>query len=178
MKAKFCKYFLALLLVISGYTIQAQIIRPITPAEGTGGGIWLSGQSITADGTGIHAGETLVLAMEDSIMNTFSQATGGGAGAGKIVFGDLKFRRQLNANSLPFVSAVSKGSSLGSMKFSYYEKNAVVLSITVTDVIITKYKVFSSDCTGNNCAGIYEEISLSYKHMQYADGAGHTVSVF
>jgi type VI protein secretion system component Hcp len=178
MKANSRRYFLALLLVMAGCSIQAQIIRPVTPGQNTGGGIWISGPGITGDGTGIHNGETLILAVEDSIVNTYSVAAAGGAGAGKITVGDLRFRKPVNANSLPFVSAAGKGSFLSSIKINYYQKDVVILSITLSDVIITKYSLYSSDCSGNSCTGLYEEIAVSFKHMQYADNAGHSMAVY
>jgi len=177
MKADIKGYFLALFLITAGRSIQAQVLGPILQRQNTGGDIWISGAGITGEGTGIHNGETLILAMEDSIVNTYSAAAGG-AVAGKITVGDLRFRRQVNANSLPFVSAAGKGSFLSSVKINYYQKETMVLSMILTDVLISKYRIFSSDCSGNNCTGLYEEISLSFKHMQYADNAGHSVTVY
>jgi len=173
MKVSIKWYMLALTMIVAGCSLQAQILRPIEPAQGSGGGIWLSVPGITGEGLGIHNGETQILSMEDSVANTVSQASGG-AGVGKIVFGDLRFRKAANASSLPFITAACNGSFLPSLKFVYYQKNAVMLSMTLSDVIVTKYRIFSSDCSGNNCPGLYEEISLSFKQMQYADNAGHS----
>ena len=52
---------LALVMIIAGCSLQAQVIRPVDSGQGSGGGIWLSGPGITGDGTGIHSGETPVL---------------------------------------------------------------------------------------------------------------------
>ena len=177
MKVNIGGYFLALLLVMAGRSTQAQVLGPILQRQNTGGDTWISGSGITGEGTGIHNGESLILAIEDSIVNTYSAAVGG-AGAGKITVGDLRFRRQVNANSLPFVSAAGKGSFLSSVRINYYQKETMVLSMVLTDVFISKYRIFSSDCSGNNCTGLYEEISLSFKHMQYADNVGHSVTVY
>jgi len=176
MKVNVRIHLMAMTLVIAGFSVQAQSTRPADPGQNTGGGIWLSGPGITGEGTGIHNGETLLLAVEDSVVNTLNLGAGG-AGSGKIIYGDLRFRKAVNANSLPFVTAASKGSFLTSLKFNYYQKNAIALSITLSDVIVTKYRIFSSDCNGNNCPGLYEEISLSFKQVQYADNAGHSTQI-
>ena len=167
---------LVLGMIIAGGSLQAQIIRPVDPGQNSGGGIWLSGPGITGDGTGIHSGETSVLAMEDSVINTISIGAGG-AGVGKIVAGDLKIRKPVNANSIVFSAAAGKGTFLASLKFNYYQKNAIALSLTLSDVVVTRYRIFSSDCSGNNCSGLYEEITLSFRQMQYADNAGHSTTI-
>jgi len=176
MKVNIKYHALAIAIILGTCSLQAQITRPVTPGQDSGGGIWLSGPGINGDGTGIHSGETPVLAIEDSVVNTQSFGAGG-AGAGKIVLGDLRIRKAVNGNSLVFAAAAGKGASLASLKFNYYQKNVLILSLTLSDVIVGKYRVFSSDCSGsgNNCSGLYEEITVSFRQMQYADSAGHSV---
>ena len=176
MKVNVRMHLLAMTLVIAGCSMQAQSTRPADPGQNTGGSIWLSGPGITGEGTGIHSGETLILSIEDSVVNTVSLGAGG-AGAGKIIFGDLRFRKAVNASSFPLITAIGKGSFLSSLKFNYYQKNAIVLSITLSDVLVTRYRIYSSDCSGNNCSGLYEEASLVFKQIQYADNAGHSTQI-
>lgn len=161
------KLFMALSLAIITSTARAQIIRPVDPNQSAGTNMTISGTGIT---------ESPLLFLEDSILNTFTQ-TAGGAGAGKIVLGDLTFRKPLNSNSIPFINAAGKGAFISSLKFSYLQKNALVMSLTLSNVVVSKYKVFSSDCSGNNCSNLYEEITVNFQQAQFADNAGHIVSV-
>src|SRR5258707_99884 len=78
------------------------------------GGIWLSGTGIVGEGTGIHTGETPVLAMHDSIADILSAP---GATVGKVVFGDFKFKKILNGNSSFFFASIGKGNFVPSLSF-------------------------------------------------------------
>lgn len=165
------KQWLILLVAgMMGYTTNAQNV----------GGIWLSGTGIASEGTGLHNGETQVMAIEDSIMNTISgSGSGAGAGAGKIVFGNFKFKKAQNANTLPFFNAACRGTVIPTLNFKFYQPKllgtfAAGYTITLSNVMVTKYRVLTTDCTGNNCPTAVEEITLYYDKIQYTDNAGNT----
>ncbi|HMH23094.1 MAG TPA: hypothetical protein VK563_15020 [Puia sp.] len=99
------KWILVLAAGIAGYTTKAQ----------NTGGLWLSGTGVIGEGTGIHNGETPVLSMDDSILDI--QGGAGGAGVGKIVFGDFRFKKAVNANSAPFFAAAGRGTHLATLNF-------------------------------------------------------------
>jgi type VI secretion system Hcp family effector len=150
------------------YAVQAQNV----------GGIWLSGSGITGEGTGIHNGETQVLSIEDSIVNTIQSA--GGAGIGKIVFSPFRFKKSLNGNSVFLFTSAGKGNILPGLVFKFYERKQTgffvpSLTITFSNVIVTKYKIVSPD--GNNASPTSEEISLVFDKIQFTDNAGNTAVV-
>jgi type VI secretion system Hcp family effector len=163
------KWIVLIVIGITGYTAKAQNV----------GGIWLSGTGIVGGGTGVHSGETPVLLLEDSILNIHGT---GGAGAGKIVFGDLRFRKVLDANSIPFFTVAGRGTFIPTLSFKFYQKNAngafgVSFTITLSNVAVTRYRLFTPDCSGSNCGVANEEISLFYTGIQYTDAAGNSVPV-
>ena len=151
---------------ITSHTVRAQNI----------GGVWLSGPGLATDGTGVHNGETQVLSIEDSIVNTISGA--GGAAIGKIVLGNFKFKKSLNASSLSFLSLAGKGTIVPNLVFKFYEKKLngtflPVFSITLSNVIVTKYRISSPD-NGSGSLQTMEEISLLYDKIQLTDNAGNS----
>ena len=138
------------------------------------GGIWLSGSSIIGDGTGIHNGETQVLSLEDSVVNII--AASGGAGTGKLILGNLKFKKSLNANSVSLFSSASRGITLPNLVFKFYERKLngffiPSLTITLSNVIVVKYKISSPDSAAVPTS---EEISLLYEKIQFSDNAGNS----
>jgi type VI secretion system Hcp family effector len=165
----FMKRYLAFFLFsLIGYGAQAQNI----------GGIWLSGSGITGEGTGIHTGETQVLSIEDSIVNTIQSA--GGAGIGKIVFSPFRFKKSLNGNSVFLFASAGKGNILPNLVFKFYERKQTgsfvpSLTISLSNVIVTKYKIVSP--YGNNASPTSEEISLVFDKIQFTDNAGNTAVV-
>lgn len=162
------KLLFILVIGITGYAAKAQNV----------GGIWLSGAGITSEGTGIHNGETQILSAQDSIVDALS-TSGGGAPIGKVVHGNFTFRKILNANSSFFFAAVNRGNFVPSLVFKFYDKkgNTFVptLTITLSNVIVSKYRIASPDADNKNASATVEEISLFYSQIQYTDGAGNTV---
>jgi type VI secretion system Hcp family effector len=151
-----------------GYGVRAQ----------NTGGIWLSGSGITGEGTGMHTGEMQVLSIEDSIVNTIQ--TAGGAGIGKIIFSPFRFKKSLNGNSVFLFASAGKGTILPSLVFKFYERKqngsfVPSLTITLSNVIVTKYKIASPD--GNNASPTTEEISLVFDKIQFTDNAGNAAAV-
>jgi type VI secretion system Hcp family effector len=162
------RYFAFLMFSLIAYTVQAQ----------NTGGIWLSGSGITGEGTGIHTGETQVLSIEDSIVNTIQ--TSGGAGIGRIVFSPFRFKKSLNGNSVFLFASAGKGTILPGLVFKFYERKqngsfVPSLTITLSNVIVTKYKIASPE--GNNGSPTSEEISLVFDKIQFTDNAGNTAVV-
>ena len=153
---------------ITGYTANAQ----------NAGGIWLSGAGIVSEGTGIHNGETEILSVQDSIVDALS-TSGGGAPIGKVVHGNFTFRKILNASSAFFFSFVNRGTFIPSLTFKFYDKkgNTFVptLTVTLSNVIVSKYRIASPDAQNKNASGAVEEISLFYSQIQYTDASGNSV---
>lgn len=148
----------------AAFTVQAQNV----------GGIWLSGTGIVGDGSGIHNTETQVLQIEDSVVNLIGGS--GGAAAGKLVFGNFKFKKLLNANSVSLFSAATTGKVLPNLIFKFYDRKSngnFVSNVTITlNVLVVKYKISSPD---NALSQTREEISLLYDKIQFTDNAGNSV---
>ena len=126
------------------------------------------------EGTGIHAGETLVLSMQDSIADLLSTS---GATVGKVVFGDFKFKKILNANSSFFFASIGKGSFVPSLSFKFYDKKpngtfAVTLTIILSDVIVDRYSISAPDPANKDASATVEQVSLFYNKIKYVDSAG------
>lgn len=141
------------------------------------GGIWLSGSGIVSEGTGIHNGETPVLAIDDSFMNVLT-TSGGGSGTGQPQFGDFKFRKPLNANTIPLFKTFGKAGFMASLSFTSYQQKqdgtfAANFTITLSNVYISKYRILSPECSGGNCPATYEEIALYYTKIEFKDNAGN-----
>jgi type VI protein secretion system component Hcp len=139
------------------------------------GGIWLSGPGIVSEGTGIHAGETPVLSMRDSIADVLSTS---GVTIGKVVFGDFKFKKILNANSSFFFASVGKGIFLPSLSFKFYDKKpngsfGVTLTIMLSDVMVDRYGISASNTDNKNTSAAVEEIWLFYNRIKYIDSTGN-----
>ena len=160
------KLLFVLVIGITSYTANAQNI----------GGIWLSGAGVASEGTGIHNGETQVLSAQDSIVDALSTS---GAGVGKVVHSNFTFRKILNANSSFFFAAVNRGNFVPSLTFKFYDKkgNTFVptLTVTLSNVIVSKYRIVSPDAGNTNASAAVEEISLFYSQVQYTDASGNTV---
>ncbi|MDP4265429.1 MAG: type VI secretion system tube protein Hcp [Bacteroidota bacterium] len=139
------------------------------------GGIWLSGTGIVSEGTGIHAGETPVLTMQDSIADILSTS---GATIGKVVFGDFKFKKILNGSSPFFFASIGKGTFVPSLSFKFYDKKpngtfGVTLTIVLSDAIVDRYGISSPDPDNKNASATVEEVSLFYSRIKYIDSAGN-----
>jgi type VI secretion system Hcp family effector len=139
------------------------------------GGIWLSGAGIVSEGTGIHAGETPILAMQDSIADLVSTS---GVTIGKVVFGDFKFKKIVNQNSSFFFASIGKGSFVPSLSFKFYDKKpnggfGVTLTIILSDIIVNRYGISSPNPDNKNTSAAVEEISLFYSRIKYIDSAGN-----
>jgi type VI secretion system Hcp family effector len=159
------KWVALLFCAVISYTVQAQNI----------GGFWLSGTGITGEGTGIHNGEMQVLSIEDSIEHIISTT---GAAAGKLVLGNFKFKKSLNANSVFFFALAGKGTVLPNLVFKFYEGKLIglflpVLTITLSNVIVTRYRISSPDNSSGSPQAM-EEISLFYDKIQLTDNAGNS----
>ena len=138
------------------------------------GGIWLSGPGIVGDGTGVHNGETQVISLQDSVINTMDLSTG--ARAGKLVIGNIRFKKSVNANSVSLFASISRATILPNLAFKFYERKqngsiAPVLTITVSNVIVTMYKIELPDSNSSQAA---EEISLLFDKIQLLDSTGNS----
>jgi len=169
-KTNFMKrWFIFLALSITVSTAKAQNV----------GGIWLSGTGIVSEGTGIHTGETPILAMQDSIADILSAS---GATVGKVVFGDFKFKKILNGNSSFFFASIGKGAFVPSLSFKFYDKKpngafGVTLTIILSDVIVDRYRISAPDPGNKNASATVEEVSLFYSRIKYIDSAGNATEL-
>lgn len=165
-KASFMKRWLIFLAL--GITVSAANAQNV-------GGVWLSGTGIVGDGTGIHTGETPVLAVQDSIADLLSTS---GATVGKVIFGDFKFKKILNQSSSFLFASIGKGTFVPSLSFKFYDKKpngsfGVTLTIILSDVIVDRYGISSPDPANKNASATVEEVSLFYSRIKYIDDAGN-----
>lgn len=135
---------------------------------------WISGPSfIVGEGTGVHAGESPVIALQDIMVDTFINSSA------KYFLEDLKFKTQFNKSSVGFFTGFRTGQHFTnfSIKFWYTRPDAsehVLVTLLVEDVIVTGYKILAPECNNNPSCNIpLLEISLNWRKMTLTDDFGN-----
>ncbi len=140
---------------------------------------WMSGTNITGEGTGIHASEIPVLALQDIMVDTIITSGGSGGGqSNRWGLEDLKFKIPFNKSSVAFLNAFRTGLNIASItvKFWYQKPDASFAAwttIALQNVRFTSYKILAPECSGSNCNIPFLEIALNWRIMTVSDDFGN-----
>jgi type VI protein secretion system component Hcp len=139
---------------------------------------WISGPPfIVGEGSGVHANESPVLAIQDIMFDSIAP---GNFGTAKFFIEDLKLKVQFNKSSVGFFNAFRSGQRYISffVKFWYQKPDAtfaVWTNIELQDAIVTGYKILAPECNnGPSCNIPLLELSLNWRKMIISDAFGNT----
>ena len=135
---------------------------------------WISGPPIIGEGTGVHADESPILALQDIMVDTFISSSA------KYFLEDLKFKIQFNKSSVGFFTKFRTGQHYTNctIKFWYQRPDAtehVLVTLFLQDVAISGFKILAPECNNNpSCNVPLLEISLNWRKMTLTDDFGNS----
>lgn len=98
--------------------------------------------------SGVHAGETQALSLENSA-TLFISTAGGGGGVGKVSYDSLVFTKIRGLSSISMWKALSTGIHLATAEFKFYDASDVVYySIKLSDCIVIRIKNSAPELPG------------------------------
>ena len=147
----------------------------------------INGES-TAKG---HKKEIDVVSYEQAIDVTVFHAGGGGSSTGKPTFSGVRFRKMVDAASIPMVLACAMGKHLKQAQFTFRRvaSGFDFYKVTLDDVLITHIAQiagigetfplsFNALNAGASADGFLDEVTFAYGkiHWRYQGPAGATIS--
>ena len=84
-----------------------------------------------------HEKEIEVVSYDQSIDATVPSGGGGGGGAGKATFSGVRFRKQLDAASIPIALACASGVHIASARFAFRRAPLDFYLVALEDVVVT-----------------------------------------
>jgi type VI secretion system secreted protein Hcp len=183
----FLLIFLLTIVTISGITAQAAVTGtnaqdgkagPIAPS-GFEGFLKLSG----VDGEITdpkYLKQISVVSFEQGVTTTGSANLGGGAGAGKAQFSNIRFRKWVDSASIPLMLDSASGKHLSQAVFSFSRPGSSdFYKVTLSDVTVVSVKQvvattqqgplsFDQLDLSTDHSGMLEEVTLSYNKIQWA----------
>jgi type VI secretion system secreted protein Hcp len=127
-----------------------------------------------------HENETVVLSYEQGIDRPLTMPMGGGGAAGKPDFSGVRFRKSVDAGSIPLLLACASGSHVKDARFTFRKAGTgfEFYKVTLDDVVVTQivqragvgiqYPLsFAWLTAGADSAGILDEVTLAYAKISW-----------
>ncbi|MGE0461611.1 MAG: Hcp family type VI secretion system effector [Vicinamibacterales bacterium] len=150
---------------------------PVSPIE-----IFLKVDGIDGESTTRgHEKETIVASYEQGQDHPAPSVGGGGAAAGRPAFPAVRFRKPVDAGSVPLIAACASGTRFRDARFTFRRAGATPLDfyrVTLEEVLVTRvvqragsgaqYPLSFDDlAAGAESGGLLEEVTLSFTRIHW-----------
>ncbi|MCC7035286.1 MAG: type VI secretion system tube protein Hcp [Acidobacteria bacterium] len=150
---------------------------PVSPLEIFAKLDGIDGES-TARG---HEKETVIASFEQGQDHPAPPAGGGGGAAGRTTFPGVRFRKPVDAGSIPLIAACVSGTRIRDARFTFRRAGATPLDfyhVTLDEVLVTRvvhragsgaqYPLsFDQLDAGAESGGLLEEVTLSFTRIHW-----------